>query len=225
MAPPPRHDRRPQGLRASLLAVALVAALPSHGGAVDLSGEVRSARGEPLADAIVFVLEAEPGAALPTPAPSAVMDQINKQFVPRVLPVAVGTAVTFPNHDQIHHHVYSFSPAKTFEIPLYKDEPARPVVFDRPGAVTLGCNIHEWMRAVVLVVPTALFARTDADGRFTLHGVPRGRHRLAVWHERARGGIEDRAQVVEVGPESPPLTFTLEVRRPRAGGGRERSRE
>lgn len=149
------------------------------------------------------------------------MDQVNKQFVPRVLPVAVGTAVSFPNHDQIHHHVYSFSKPKTFEIPLYKGELASPVVFDQPGAVTLGCNIHEWMRGIILVLPTPLFAVTDASGAFTLRGVPEGSCRVAAWHEGAKGAPEASAQSVAVGPATAPLTFTLAVAPPKAakGGG------
>ena len=95
---------------------------------------------------MVFVDTLPPGVTAPSPTErTAAMDQVHKQFVPHVLPVVVGTAVTFPNHDQIHHHVYSFSRAKTFEMPLYKGENAPPVAFDQPGAVKIGCNIHDWM--------------------------------------------------------------------------------
>ena len=194
--------------------------------ALDLTGRVLDRNGAPLADAVVFVEAVPPGATLPTPAATQVMDQINKQFVPRVLPVMVGTAVRFPNHDQIHHHVYSFSKAKTFEIPLYKDEPAPPIVFDQLGAVTLGCNIHEWMRGVVLVLPTPLFAVTGADGTFVLRALPEGRSRIAAWHEGARRGIEESAREVEVGAATAPLPFTLGVPQRRGrGGGRERGYE
>jgi plastocyanin len=195
--------------------------------AVDVTGRVVDTNGSPLADAVVFIQKLPAGAEAPPPQTSAVMDQINKQFVPRVLPVAVGTAVAFPNHDQIHHHVYSFSKPKTFEIPLYKGEPAPPIVFDQPGAVTLGCNIHEWMRGVILVLPTSLFAVTGSDGGFTLSGVPGGANTVAVWHEGAKSGPEASAQVVEVGDAPAPLTFTLAVapRRARAGGGGLRSEE
>jgi plastocyanin len=204
-----------------LLTFAFCLLFRGSAGAIDVTGRVVDANGSPLADAVVFIQKLPDGAAAPPPEKAAVMDQINKQFVPRVLPVAVGTAVAFPNHDQIHHHVYSFSKAKTFEIPLYKGEPAPPIVFDQPGAVTLGCNIHEWMRGVIVVLPTALFAVTGVDGGFTLHGVPSGANTIAVWHEGAKSGPEASAQVVEVGGPPAPLTFTLAVapRRARAGGG------
>jgi plastocyanin len=189
--------------------------------AAELTGTVVDTNGNPLADAVVFVDQLPEGAAPPPAEKTAVMDQVNKQFVPRVLPVAVGTAVSFPNHDQIHHHVYSFSKPKTFEIPLYKGEVASPVVFDHAGAVTLGCNIHEWMRGIILVLPTALFAVTDARGNFTLRDVPDGTCRVSAWHEGAKAAPDASAQTVAVGAATAPLRFTLAVapRKAASGGG------
>ncbi len=210
---------------ASLVACAVLAA--GAAAAAEVHGRVLDAAGAPLADAVVFVQAAPPDApAPPTPAP-AVMDQIDKQFVPHVLAVPVGTVVSFPNRDQIHHHVYSFSPARTFEIPLYKGEAAPPVRFDRPGAVLVGCNIHDWMAGVILVVPTPYFAMTDADGTFTLRDLPPGPTTITAWHESGRSDADAIAQRVEVGPASAPLTFRLETsaRRGRAGTGGLRSYE
>src|SRR5256885_12704347 len=85
------------------------------------------------------------GAASAAPKKHAVVDQRDKQFVPYVTAVQVGTAVIFPNSDNIRHHVYSFSPAKKFELPLYSGVPAGPVGFDKVGVMPLGCNIHHWM--------------------------------------------------------------------------------
>lgn len=204
--------------RALVLLLAL--ALAAHAaGAAELSGSVVDAHGAPVAEAVVFLLAAPDAAGSPGAGRSATMDQIDKRFVPHVLPVAVGTAVSFPNHDQIHHHVYSFSSAKTFEIPLYKGEQAAPVVFDQPGAVTLGCNIHDWMSGVILVVPTAHFATTDASGAFTLRDLPAGVLSVVAWHEASRTPVEATAQRVDAG--AAPLTFTLELapRRARAAGG------
>jgi hypothetical protein len=144
------------------------------------------------------------------------MDQINKTFVPHILPIAVGTEVSFPNHDQIHHHVYSFSRAKTFEIPLYKDETTPPVRFDRLGAVKVGCNIHDFMSGVILVVPTPYFAMTDASGAFTLRDLPPGTYKIVAWQESSKTPLDATAQTVEVGAGATPLTFILEVAAPRA---------
>ena len=115
--------------------------------------------------------------------------------------VATGTPIRFPNHDQIRHHVYSFSPAKTFEIPLYKGVPAEAIVFDKPGVVTLGCNIHDWMQGWVLVTDAALHATSDADGRVSLAGVPAGATRLQVWHPNLKGSAESTEQAVTVGAD------------------------
>lgn len=175
--------------------------------ASSISGRVVNAEGQGVAQAVVFLND--PGTSTAASGASAEMDQINKTFVPGVLPVVVGTRVRFPNRDQIHHHVYSFSKTKTFELPLYKGEDAAPVTFDKVGVVKLGCNIHDWMSAIILVLPNAHYAVTDADGRFTLSGVPAGSHALAAWHAQHRGKLDDTTQRVELGDGSLEVNFTL----------------
>jgi hypothetical protein len=119
---------------------------------------------------------------LPLARKTAVMDQKNRMFIPHVLAVQTGTSVRFPNSDDIRHHVYSFSPAKPFQLPLYKGTPANPEVFDRAGVVTLGCNIHDQMSAFILVVDTPYFEKTAANGRASLRDVSAGRYALRVWY-------------------------------------------
>lgn len=203
-------------VRAGLLLAALVlAGAPARRTeAADQAGKVVDASGAPLAGAVVFVEQLPPGA--PTPAATArtaAMDQVQKQFVPRILPVVAGTAVTFPNHDQIHHHVYSFSRTKTFELPLYKGEAAPPVVFDQTGAASIGCNIHDWMEAVIVVVPTPYYAVTGDDGLFVLRDLPAGPIELAAWHERQRATAR---QQVTAGDGAAPITMSVDVAPPRA---------
>jgi plastocyanin len=192
-----------------------IMALWVHGVAVCHAGEIRGRvtdpQGNGIAEAVVFVQEMPAGTAPAAAAPSAVMDQVHKQFVPHVLPVVVGTEVSFPNHDQIHHHVYSFSRTRTFEIPLYKGEQAPPVLFDKVGAVKLGCNIHDWMSAVILVVPTPYFAVTAADGSFTIGGVPPGTYSLAAWHEGSKEKVEDTLKNVSVDASGAEISFSLTV--------------
>src|SRR5438045_8569414 len=106
---------------------------------------VKDDKGRPVSDAVAYAAAA--GAASAAAKKQTVVDQRDKQFVPYVTAVQVGTAVIFPNSDNIRHHVYSFSPAKKFELPLYSGVPAEPVVFDKVGFVTLGCNITGWMVA------------------------------------------------------------------------------
>ena len=191
------------------LAGCLVVTLGLLGGvlceAATLSGRVTTPDGKPIADAVVFVQDSGPVAA--AAARSATLDQVDKTFVPGLLPIVVGTRVNFPNHDQIQHHVYSFSRTKTFELPLYKGENAAPVLFDKVGVVKVGCNIHDWMSAIILVLPTPWFARTAADGTFTVENVPEGQHSVVAWHELSKLKLEETAQAV-VG-DTPALRYTL----------------
>jgi hypothetical protein len=127
-----------------------------------------------------------------------VLDQIDKEFVPYVKAVLVGSPVFFPNKDNLRHHVYSFSPIKTFELPLYVGTPANPVVFDRPGVVTVGCNIHDWMIGHIYVAETPYFGTTGRDGKVTLEGLPPGLYAVRVWHPRMDGSEESTSRSVTV---------------------------
>lgn len=197
---------------AAVAAVALaVLGLTPAATAATLEAAVKDERGQPVADAVVSLtpVGAPPPAGRPAP---AVMDQVNREFVPYVLPVQVGTAVSFPNRDNIRHHVYSFSPAKKFELPLYIGTPAAPVVFDKPGVVALGCNIHDWMVGYIYVLPTPWFARTGPDGRARLGDVPAGSYEVRVWHPQMRGDTEKTARPVSLGAEPARVEYTLSLR-------------
>lgn len=164
-------------LVASLL---LCSALASTSGAADLSAEIRDSRGNLIADAVMYV---EPvGASAPPPRTDvrATIDQVDKEFVPRVSVVRAGTQVFFPNSDNIRHSIYSFSPAKTFATKLYSGREAAPVLFDKTGLVVLGCNIHDKMVAWVLIVDTPWYARSGADGIATVNSLPAGEYRVTA---------------------------------------------
>jgi len=109
------------------------------------------------------------------------MDQRNLAFVPRVLVVAVGTSVEFPNNDSVSHQVYSFSPAKKFQLPLYKGARHPPVTFDQEGLVVLGCNIHDGMAGYIYVTAAPFFGTTDATGTLRLTDLPIGDYRITLW--------------------------------------------
>ncbi len=158
---------------------------------------VSDAAGRPLADAVVFV---ESAAARAAARPLAGVDivQAQKAFDPAVTVVTTGTAVAFPNRDTVRHHVYSFSPAKRFELKLYVGTPAAPVVFDTPGIAVLGCNIHDNMAAWVVIVETPWFGKTDAQGRVRLPEVPAGRHQLRSWHQDMPVGMPAQTQPLVV---------------------------
>ncbi len=166
-------------------------------GAGTLQLQVQDGAGKPLTDAVVF-LESREARALAKPLQGAEVAQIAKQFAPTVLVVTAGTAVTFPNRDTVRHHVYSFSPNKTFELKLYSGVPANPVVFDKTGIAVLGCNIHDAMTAWVVVVETPYFGRSNAGGSVSLAQVPPGNYRMRVWHPALPVGAPaaDQALVV-----------------------------
>lgn len=145
--------------------------------------QVLDSAGKPLEGAVVSLLSDAARRAV-RPLPEQEISQENKQFVPAVRVVTVGTLVRFPNRDSVRHHVYSFSPAKKFEIKLYAGTPAAPVLFDQPGVAVLGCNIHDQMVGWVVVLDTPYFAQTDAQGQALLEGMPAGAHQLRAWHAR-----------------------------------------
>ncbi|HVU34276.1 MAG TPA: carboxypeptidase regulatory-like domain-containing protein [Opitutaceae bacterium] len=118
-----------------------------------------------------------------TPPPVRQVAQKDLMFVPSLLAVRVGTRVEFPNYDNTYHNIFSFSPAKRFDLGRYRSDerPIPSVVFDKPGLVTLRCDIHEHMRALLLVLATPHFVITDAAGRFRLEGLPAGHYVLKAW--------------------------------------------
>jgi plastocyanin len=182
-----------------LLAIAFwMAASAAYAG--DVAVTVRTSQGRPVADAVV-TLAAPRAGAIRFPWPYR-MAQRNMQFEPFVLIVPVGADVAFPNLDRIRHHVYSFSPAKTFELKLYGRDETRIVHFDKPGVVDLGCNIHDNMVAFIVVVDTPYAAKTDASGVAVIHDAPAGPHALRVWRPylRAPGNaVAASATVPEAG--------------------------
>lgn len=200
-APAPRGRKRgvppaPPTMKASCVLLFCLAAARTAGAAsVDVA--VSAPDGRPLADAVVF-LEPREGRLATRPMTGVEIEQAGRRFAPSVTVVTTGTEVTFPNRDTVRHHVYSFSPAKTFELKLYAGTPANPVRFDKPGIAVLGCNIHDSMVAWVVVVDTPHFGRTDARGRVRLDDVPAGSWKLRTWHPGLPPGAPAREQALAV---------------------------
>ena len=136
--------------------------------------------GHGVTDVVVAVAPATPAPPQAAP-PPAIMDQRNRAFAPRILVVGVGTSVDFPNNDTVSHQVYSFSPAKKFQLPLYKGQLHPPVIFDRSGLVVLGCNIHDQMVGYIYVTDAPFFGKTDAGGTLRVPGLVAGEYRVTVW--------------------------------------------
>jgi plastocyanin len=172
-----------------------------------LEARVTNSAGKTIEDAAV-VLEPLSGAVPARPAAAAI-EQQDREFRPFVTIVQKGAAVDFPNRDSVKHHVYSFSRTKTFELKLYAGKPAKPQTFDQAGEVALGCNIHDWMEAYVLVVNTPHFAKTAANGRATVENVPPGRYNLKVWHPLQKKDVPPRE--IEIGAASDKLDLLIET--------------
>lgn len=194
---------RPAALLACALALASARLLPAA--AVDVT--VLDAKGAGVPDAVVSLLRTDAPNAPAAPGRVEIAQQ-DQEFLPYVTVVPVGTEVEFPNRDDIQHHIYSLSRAKRFEKPLYAPGAHETVVFDQPGVVTLGCNIHDWMVAYVVVVPTPHHAKTDAAGAARVE-VPPGRYRLEVWHPRLAA---PESREVEAGPAGASLRFDVKLR-------------
>jgi plastocyanin len=187
-----------------------LAALPVLAGAATLDARVSTPSGKPLPDAAVVLEPLGAPASSSKSHPHALIEQRGAEFAPWVTVVQLGTAVDFPNNDTVRHHVYSFSQPKRFEIKLYAGKPGQPITFDKPGEVVIGCNIHDWMEAYVLVVESPYFGKTGADGQVRIANLPAGRYRLQLWHplQKARvGGAE-----IEVGAATPKLNLVLDAR-------------
>jgi plastocyanin len=171
----------PSAVLASVLA-GLSVFFSGWASAATLDAVIVDQQGKPLDDA-VLTLQGPLGK--PVVAPKADMDQRDKQFAPYVLAVHTGTQIAFPNSDNIRHQVYSFSPTKRFELRLYEGTPSQPVLFDKPGVVVLGCNIHDWMLGYVYVTDDPWFAVSDDDGSLKLDQLPVGRYRVTLWHPQS----------------------------------------
>jgi plastocyanin len=113
--------------------------------------------------------------------------QENKSFHPTVLPIVAGQTVSFPNHDNIYHNVFSVSPIKSFDLGQYKSsDPPKNITFDKPGLVPVFCNIHPQMISFVVVLENSAFAETGKDGKFTIPNVPPGKYTINAWKPKAQ---------------------------------------
>jgi plastocyanin len=202
------HRHRHRRHVAALLGIlAVQAPLMQAARAAAVTVNVTTQSGSAAGDAVVIFdpLDAAP----PASRDAAIIDQVNKRFVPRVSVVRTGTTITFPNSDRIRHQVYSFSQAKTFSLKLYAGSPKTPVTFDRPGLVVLGCNIHDNMVAFIGVVDSPYFAKTTDSGTVTLN-LPAGRYRLRAWHPNAVAAVPPRDVTVTAAPLTLPLSIDVD---------------
>lgn len=169
----------------------------------DGGGPVRPLGGIPT---VVYLEGAVPGHPPAVPGAPAVIAQKDLTFTPPLLVVPPGTSVGFPNLDKEFHNVFSYSPTKRFDLGRYPQGESKSVTFDKPGIVKVYCEIHEFMRAAVVVVENPFHAVPAADGSFVLEGVPPGEYRLVAWNID-RGS--KRTTVRVTGGDDPPVAVRL----------------
>jgi plastocyanin len=145
---------------------------------------------QPVENAVVELLNYQ---SQTLPSDIAVMDQVDKQFSPKLLTIVAGQQVSFPNSDDIRHHVYSFSPAKPFELKLYAGTPKAPIVFENSGVVVLGCNIHDSMVGYIYVAQSPAIFVSNAQGEVVL---PEDASEYLLWHPEQSDNIDERRTVI-----------------------------
>lgn len=153
-----------------------------------------SVKGDPAPSVAVVYLEKVPG-KFEVPKEPKTIEQKGVEFLPRVLPVLKGTTVAFPNSDPIYHNVFSLSPTKKFDLGHYAQGESKSEVFDQPGVVKVYCEIHEHMRATVLVLENPYFATTDAEGAYKIENVPAGTYQLVAWHENSKELVRQAVEI------------------------------
>lgn len=205
--------------RARQCLTALLALAPAWLGAAEFSCRVVSAKGgDAVNEAAVSLIPLDQPAPPVSAGAHFDVAQEGQEFFPYVSVIQSGTRVVFPNRDTVQHHVYSLSKPKKFELPLYNPGQQESLVFESAGEVVVGCNIHDWMIAYVVVVPTPWYGKTDAGGRATV-AAPPGRYRVEVWHPRLARAVTEEVTLGDGAPAHRDFTLALKPdRRVRRGG-------
>lgn len=170
--------------------------------------------GQPLADVVLEIpLHHSEENDLTTP---LIMDQIDKSFAPNVLIAPKNSLVSFPNSDDIRHHVYSFSAAKTFELKLYAARPKNPIEFEQEGIVVLGCNIHDSMVGYIYVHDNTYTVKSNVTGKIEIDEIPALAKSFYLWHPNAMKGVEHREMlpIALLKAKNKEITLTLNTKTP-----------
>jgi hypothetical protein len=169
--------------------------------------------GHAVNDAVVTIDQVGRPSSPPPLAGPYRIEQRNMQFNPFVSVVPVGATVSFPNFDATRHHVYSFSPAKRFELKLFARDQSRSIRFDKAGIIAIGCNIHDQMSAFVYVVASPWAQRTER-GAATFREAPSGQAKITVWHPYLRAPSLTVSRMLPPGGGKRVETFTIKLRPP-----------
>lgn len=191
------RNRSLAGLVLALATLLCSMALAQSAGTASLTVNVVDHSGEPLQHAVVSLHTALPAVA--DGSVIAVIDQRQLQFTPTVVAIQAGSSVSFPNHDDVRHHVYSFSHPNAFELKLYHGEDGKYQRFMHPGVVVLGCNIHDGMLGYLRVVDTPLFAGSDESGKLLIEDIVPGTYTMKIWHPDLGTQIVEKSVTLKSG--------------------------
>ena len=185
-----------------LILLFIISAICQAGG---IKGKI-SVGSEELQDAVIYI-ESSNDSRYKPPEKPVILDQKDLTFVPHVLPVLVGTAVSFPNSDPTRHSVFSPSKPKKFDFGTYAQGSQKQMTFDNPGVVSLLCHVHPEMSAFIVVVETPYYAVSDEKGFYYIKNIPKGKYKVTIWHEWAKS----QSRTVEI-EENKDITinFSLE---------------
>jgi plastocyanin len=137
----------------------------------------------------LITLEPDSGKWKPRTPKRVIVEQRNREFLPHVMAVSVGSTVSFPNFDTVFHNVFSTSPVGAFDLGIYKVGEAREFTFPKEGIVRLGCNLHANMSAFIAVVAAPAYVVTDDTGRFAFRRLAPGKYKLKAWSERSKAPV------------------------------------
>jgi plastocyanin len=171
---------------------------------------VATFQGQPLSGDLspsdaVFLLHG--GEKAREPGGKATIDQRDRRFIPRVIAVAAGTTVAFPNNDTVHHNVRSRSSVQRFDLGLYPAGETRSVTLENPGVVEIRCGAHRDMEAYIVVSDSPYFALVSADGSYRIDGVQPGSYTAELWHP----DVTPVQQPIKVAPDVPVVTINLDL--------------
>lgn len=154
---------------------------------------------QPLENVIIEIEQIETTTTPVADKSPFVMDQINKEFKPHVLAVPKNAMVSFPNSDDIRHHVYSFSKSKPFELKLYAGQPKAPIMFENLGVVVLGCNIHDSMVGYIYIHDNNVIYQSNNKGAIQVDIPISSIKKMWAWHPRNNKGVNNK-KVIDIQP-------------------------
>jgi plastocyanin len=193
----------------ALFLLALVCAAPAFAGTVKIA--VTDMSGKPAANAVVELVPQAQGDAVSHLPNEATIDQRDETFIPLVSLIRRGGHVVFTNHDTTMHQVYSFSAIKQFAFEIDEGERSQPVMFDKAGVSSIGCNIHDQMVTFVYVAASPWAAMTDAKGQAIIANVPEGAYRASIWHPQLTPGRAPPVETISIGGGDTQLTRALSL--------------